>query len=77
MVYMLNLDVNTFMHIVGSLESGLKGLDTSISTQVFKQVIFLNLYVCPLEEHIILRVRYQSIYVYHIFSLVVPASLQL
>ncbi|KAL4590442.1 hypothetical protein LXL04_003372 [Taraxacum kok-saghyz] len=32
-VYMLNLDTNTFMHIVGSLESGLKGLDTSISTQ--------------------------------------------
>lgn len=31
---MLNLDTTTFMHIVGSLESGLKGLDTSISSQV-------------------------------------------
>lgn len=33
-VYILNLDTTTFMHIVGSLESGLKGLDTSISSQV-------------------------------------------
>ncbi|KAE9603461.1 hypothetical protein Lalb_Chr11g0061181 [Lupinus albus] len=32
-VFILNLDTNTFMHIVGSLESGLKGLDTSISSQ--------------------------------------------
>ncbi|XP_061996319.1 uncharacterized protein LOC133714255 isoform X1 [Rosa rugosa] len=32
-VYILNLDTSTFMHIVGSLESGLKGLDTSISSQ--------------------------------------------
>ncbi|CAK9142141.1 unnamed protein product [Ilex paraguariensis] len=30
---MLNLDTNTFTHIVGSLESGLKGLDASISSQ--------------------------------------------
>ncbi|KAI3829282.1 hypothetical protein L1987_03401 [Smallanthus sonchifolius] len=37
-VYMLNLDMNTFMHIVGSLESGLKGLDTSISTQAASAV---------------------------------------
>ncbi|MFS7905420.1 hypothetical protein Hanom_Chr01g00047461 [Helianthus anomalus] len=44
-VYMLNLDMNTFMHIVGSLESGLKGLDTSISTQVF---IILS-FQCPME----------------------------
>lgn len=34
-VFILNLDTNTFMHIVGSLESGLKGLDTNISSQVF------------------------------------------
>ncbi|XP_021639387.2 uncharacterized protein LOC110634618 isoform X4 [Hevea brasiliensis] len=32
-VFLLNLDTNTFMHIVGSLESGLKGLDTNISSQ--------------------------------------------
>ncbi|OIV97529.1 hypothetical protein TanjilG_12286 [Lupinus angustifolius] len=32
-VFILNLDTNTFMHIVGSLESGLKGLDTNISSQ--------------------------------------------
>ncbi|EXB44290.1 hypothetical protein L484_012209 [Morus notabilis] len=29
----MNLDTSTFMHIVGSLESGLKGLDTNISSQ--------------------------------------------
>jgi len=33
-VFIFNLDTNTFMHIVGSLESGLKGLDTNISSQV-------------------------------------------
>ncbi|KAL1344110.1 hypothetical protein AAHE18_08G023600 [Arachis hypogaea] len=33
LTFILNLDTNTFMHIVGSLESGLKGLDTSISSQ--------------------------------------------
>ncbi|XP_058078819.1 uncharacterized protein LOC131227118 isoform X2 [Magnolia sinica] len=32
-VFILNLDTSTFMHIVGSLESGLKGLDSSISSQ--------------------------------------------
>ncbi|GAB4836168.1 hypothetical protein Ancab_001081 [Ancistrocladus abbreviatus] len=31
--FTMNLDTSTFMHIVGSLESGLKGLDTNISTQ--------------------------------------------
>ncbi|KAK6228500.1 hypothetical protein SCA6_000840 [Theobroma cacao] len=31
--FILNLDAATFMHIVGSLESGLKGLDTNISSQ--------------------------------------------
>ncbi|XP_062092059.1 uncharacterized protein LOC133797942 isoform X2 [Humulus lupulus] len=31
--FVLNLDTSTFMHIVGSLESGLKGLDTNISSQ--------------------------------------------
>jgi hypothetical protein len=30
----LNLDTSTFVHIVSTLESGLKGLDTGISTQV-------------------------------------------
>lgn len=33
-IFVLNLDTNTFMHIVGSLESGLKNLDTGISSQV-------------------------------------------
>lgn len=31
--FILNLDTTTFMHLVGSLESGLKGLDTNISSQ--------------------------------------------
>lgn len=31
--YILNLDTPTFMHIVGSLESGVKGLDSSVSSQ--------------------------------------------
>ncbi|XVF24570.1 hypothetical protein REPUB_Repub13aG0139400 [Reevesia pubescens] len=31
--FILNLDTATFMHIVGSLDSGLKGLDTNISSQ--------------------------------------------
>ncbi|EHA8586344.1 putative exportin-7 [Cocos nucifera] len=31
--FILNLDTSTFMHIVGSLESGLKGLDAGISSQ--------------------------------------------
>ncbi|KAK4771663.1 hypothetical protein SAY87_032195 [Trapa incisa] len=31
--FVLNRDTSTFMHIVGSLESGLKGLDSSISSQ--------------------------------------------
>ncbi|XP_071721383.1 uncharacterized protein [Rutidosis leptorrhynchoides] len=37
-VFMLNLDMKTFMHIVGSLESGLKGLDTNIITQAASAV---------------------------------------
>ncbi|XP_022864034.1 exportin-7 isoform X2 [Olea europaea var. sylvestris] len=32
-VFVLNLEANTFIHIVGSLESGLKALDTGISSQ--------------------------------------------
>lgn len=32
--FVLKLDTSTFMRIVGSLESGLKGLDISISSQV-------------------------------------------
>ncbi|AQK82964.1 ARM repeat superfamily protein [Zea mays] len=31
--FVLNLDTNTFIHIVSSLESGLKGLDAGISSQ--------------------------------------------
>lgn len=34
LTFILSLDTNTFVHLVGSLESGLKGLDTSISSQV-------------------------------------------
>ncbi|KAK3034694.1 hypothetical protein RJ639_032455, partial [Escallonia herrerae] len=33
MTFISDLDTSTFMHIVSSLESGLKGLDSSISTQ--------------------------------------------
>ncbi|CAA0827410.1 ARM repeat superfamily protein [Striga hermonthica] len=33
LVFVLSLDTRTFMHIVGSLESGLKGLDAGISSQ--------------------------------------------
>ncbi|XP_058785699.1 uncharacterized protein LOC131660492 isoform X1 [Vicia villosa] len=33
LTFILSLDTNTFVHLVGSLESGLKGLDTSISSQ--------------------------------------------
>ncbi|KAL1561845.1 exportin-7-like isoform X2 [Salvia divinorum] len=32
-LFVLSLDTHTFMHIVGSLESGLKGLDAGISSQ--------------------------------------------
>ncbi|RWW74620.1 hypothetical protein BHE74_00017433 [Ensete ventricosum] len=31
--FILTLDTNTFMHIIASLESGLKGLDAGISSQ--------------------------------------------
>lgn len=34
-VFVLNLEANTFIHVVGSLESGLKALDTGISSQVY------------------------------------------
>lgn len=43
-VFVLNLDTNTFMHIVGSLESGLKGLDTNISSQCASAVDNLAAY---------------------------------
>uniref|UniRef100_A0A6M2EBI4 Importin N-terminal domain-containing protein n=1 Tax=Populus davidiana TaxID=266767 RepID=A0A6M2EBI4_9ROSI len=43
-VFILNLDTNTFMHIVGSLESGLKGLDTNISSQCASAVDNLAAY---------------------------------
>lgn len=32
--FILNLDSSTFMHIASSLESGLKGLDAGIASQV-------------------------------------------
>ncbi|XP_010558032.1 PREDICTED: exportin-7-like isoform X2 [Tarenaya hassleriana] len=41
MTFILNMDTPTFMHIVGSLESGLKGLDTSISSQCAVSVDYL------------------------------------
>lgn len=47
--FILNLDTNTFMHIVGSLESGLKGLDTSISSQVMA-TSHLHLHVLKLNH---------------------------
>ncbi|XP_030465561.1 uncharacterized protein LOC115684822 isoform X1 [Syzygium oleosum] len=43
-VFILNLDTSTFMHIVGSLESGLKGLDTNISSQCASAVDNLAAY---------------------------------
>ncbi|XP_050281550.1 uncharacterized protein LOC126722441 [Quercus robur] len=43
-VFILNLDTNTFRHIVGSLESGLKGLDTNISSQCASAVDNLAAY---------------------------------
>nr|CAD1829015.1 unnamed protein product [Ananas comosus var. bracteatus] len=42
--FILNLDTSTFMHIVGSLESGLKGLDTGISSQCASAVDNLAAY---------------------------------
>ncbi|PIA44208.1 hypothetical protein AQUCO_01700074v1 [Aquilegia coerulea] len=43
-VAILNLDTPTFMHLVGSLESGLKGLDSSISSQCAAAVDSLAAY---------------------------------
>ncbi|XP_072984276.1 uncharacterized protein [Typha latifolia] len=42
--FILNLDTSTFMHLVGSLESGLKGLDTGISSQCASAVDNLAVY---------------------------------
>uniref|UniRef100_A0A164V8E3 Exportin-7/Ran-binding protein 17 TPR repeats domain-containing protein n=1 Tax=Daucus carota subsp. sativus TaxID=79200 RepID=A0A164V8E3_DAUCS len=42
--FLLNVETNTFMHIIGSLESGLKGLDSSISTQCASAVDNLAAY---------------------------------
>lgn len=33
-VFILNLDMSTFMYIAGSLEAGLKALDTNVVSQV-------------------------------------------
>ncbi|CAM8961063.1 unnamed protein product [Rhodiola kirilowii] len=43
-VFVLNLDTSTFMHIVGSLERGLKGLDANISSQCASAVDNLAAY---------------------------------
>ncbi|KAL5715586.1 hypothetical protein ACHQM5_017387 [Ranunculus cassubicifolius] len=42
--FVLNLDTPTFMHIVGSLESGLKGLESSISSQCASAVDSLAIF---------------------------------
>ncbi|XP_022765661.1 exportin-7-like isoform X4 [Durio zibethinus] len=42
--FILNLDTATFMHIVGSLESGLKGLDTNISSQILRTLFEIVLF---------------------------------
>ncbi|KAK8928464.1 hypothetical protein KSP39_PZI017721 [Platanthera zijinensis] len=42
--FILNFDASTFRHIVGSLESGLKGLDSSISSQCASAVDNLAAY---------------------------------
>lgn len=52
-VYILNLDTSTFMHIVGSLESGLKGLDTNISSQVCVMKLCQLTYGCKHSSIII------------------------
>ena len=55
-VFILNLDTNTFRHIVGSLESGLKGLDTNISSQVcfmslLRMGLFCSLFATSIVFH--------------------------
>ncbi|KAK9156564.1 hypothetical protein Scep_003138 [Stephania cephalantha] len=42
--FILNLDSSTFMHIVASLESGLKGLDSNISSQCASSIDSLAAY---------------------------------
>ncbi|CAA6655624.1 unnamed protein product [Spirodela intermedia] len=44
LVFVLNLDQTTFMHIVGSLESGLKSLDAGVSSQCASAVDNLATY---------------------------------
>jgi hypothetical protein len=56
-VYILNLDTSTFMHIVGSLESGLKGLDTNISSQVCAMTLCQLTYGCKHSSIIIYMSR--------------------
>lgn len=48
--FVLNLDTNTFMHMVGSLESGLKGLDTNISSQVMATRSHIHVPVFRLKD---------------------------
>uniref|UniRef100_A0A803MUK9 Exportin-7/Ran-binding protein 17 TPR repeats domain-containing protein n=1 Tax=Chenopodium quinoa TaxID=63459 RepID=A0A803MUK9_CHEQI len=48
--FVLNLDTSTFMRIMGSLESGLKGLDTGISTQIFTDLKTQILASQPVEQ---------------------------
>ena len=64
-VYILNLDTSTFLHIVGSLESGIKGLDTGIASQVCVRSLFYEqnqFYHHPLVSN--LRLHFQKITCY-------------
>ena len=47
----LNLDTSTFVHVVSTLESGLKGLDTGISTQVCRYGSFTTFVCLKLVSH--------------------------
>lgn len=51
--FILTLDTNTFMHIIASLESGLKGLDAGISSQVH----YVNLLCILLFDFCLFRLQ--------------------
>jgi exportin-7 len=73
--FILSLDTNTFMHIVGSLESGLKGLDTNISSQV---MVTYHLHLPFLELNRIFSLYFfQRILLPQVLSICFPVTLLL
>ena len=54
-VVVVNLDTPTFSHIMGSLESGLKCLDVSISSQVPISSYIPQSVSAPCERHLSLE----------------------